>query len=412
MSEQSRSTLKQYFQTGNIPSQSDFGNLIDSFINETDDQVYADVNHNIGLGIQLPPARLAVSNTSAQVLQDITLTLQNGNAIATATLSNGVVLAALIYPGDVIMVAGIPQTYTITSVSTDSLQLSPTPDTVATNAQVTLLRNSFFIGSTDNISNVSTQMIITNEGYMGLGLLQPQQTLDVNGNVQATNFIGNGNQLTSLTAANITGQLPLTALPSLSFENIQGQLEASQLPSGYQPVINGIANFNCSASVITSGSPVTLSWQVIGATSLQLCYLSNYAITTLSSSTQHSWLPDGSYKLTPDITQTYTLIAYNNNTILNTAQLTITVIPAVGTFMQNCASNRVTPGNAVTYAGQSFNLGILCASNVSLLASAMKGVYSNSQIYQSIPAYYISLGNKWSPITNGPWITNILYPHN
>jgi len=428
MSEQSRTTLKSYFLTGSVPTQANFGDLIDSFINEIDDQVSVDNSHNMGLGFTAPPARLAVANAAPQVLHSFTLSVHTGNATATAVnLLPGVLLPTVVYPGDMILVSGISQPFTITAVAAQTLQLMPVPATDATAAQVTLLKNQFFIGNTSNVGDAGTQMVVTNAGRMGLGILQPQQALDVNGNVQATGFTGNGSQLTQLTGANITGQIPPGALPSISFQNIQGQLTVaqlpvlsfpdiqgqlavSQLPQGYQPTINGITGFNCATPVVQSGNAVTLTWTVNGATSLQLTYLNNYAVTTLTSASNPAWLPSGSWTFTPDITQTLTLTAFKESTVLNTTQLTITVVPNVGGYMQNCNTAKVVATAAVAGAGQTFCLGVLCASNVTLLATAMKGVYADLDIYKAIPAYYISLNYKWSPVNNGPWIDHVLYP--
>lgn len=427
MSGQSRSTLKNYFLTGNVPTQSNFADLIDSFINEADDQVYVDTTHNMGLGITQPPARLAIAGSVSQVMHGFTLTVTSGNDTATATVMPGMSLPALVYPGDMILVPGITQPFSVLAVTAQTLQLWPAPAADAANVQVTLLRNQLYIGSAATISNATTQMVLTNAGNLGLGVLQPQQMLHVNGNVQATGFMGNGSQLTNLAAANLTGQLPLAALPALSFQNIQGQLvlgqlpalsftniegqlAVSQLPAGYQPVVNGITGFNCSTPIVQSGGSVTLSWTVNNATSLQLTYLNNYAVTTVNSTTNPTWLPSGSFTFTPDVTQTFTLTAYKDNTVLNTAQLTVTVIPNAKAFMQNCMAANVPAITAVANAGKAFNLGVLCASNVTLLAAAMNGVYPNADIYRAIPAYYISMSYTWSPVNNGPWIDHVLYP--
>ena len=408
MSEQSRNTLKSYFLTGSIPSQSNFGDLIDSCVNETDDEVYVDSYHNTGFGLTLPPARLAIANTGKKVIPTVTLTLLNGNATARATVSEGVSLSTIIYPGDRIEVTGILSTFSVISVSATSLQLFPLPAADVSNVQVTLLKNLFFIGSTNPISDSATQLVVTNEGRMGLGRLQPQQALDVNGNIQAGGFIGNGSQLTDLIAGNITGKIPIATLPSISFGNIEGQLTVSQLPSGYQPAFNGIVSFNCSEAIIQAGNSVTLSWEVNGVDSVELSFLDTYTATTINSANEQSWLPKGTFTVYPDFNQTYTIRALKDNVVLGTAQITITVIPNVRLFIQSCVNNKLTPVKAVSSAGQLFGLSILCASNVSLLTAAMKGVYSNSEIFQAIPAYYISLNYQWSPLTNGPWIIKIL----
>src|SRR5688500_11454396 len=58
MAIESRDILKTYFETGNIPTEEDFGNLIDSYIHRIDDGVYIfDVpggGKRFGVGIEEP----------------------------------------------------------------------------------------------------------------------------------------------------------------------------------------------------------------------------------------------------------------------------------------------------------------------------------------------------------------------
>lgn len=50
MAEESRSVLKSFFETGDKPTEVEFGNLIDSFLNLTDDPLHVE-GTNIGIGV-------------------------------------------------------------------------------------------------------------------------------------------------------------------------------------------------------------------------------------------------------------------------------------------------------------------------------------------------------------------------
>ena len=60
MSRQNRTTLKNYFRTGQKPTQGQFADLIDSGLNLTDDGLF-DVGGNLGLGHDNPASRLSVN---------------------------------------------------------------------------------------------------------------------------------------------------------------------------------------------------------------------------------------------------------------------------------------------------------------------------------------------------------------
>ena len=408
MSRQSRSILKNYFTTGSIPSQADFANLIDSCINEKEDQVMVDGYQNVGLGFTLPPARLAVASVAGAPLP-LTMTLTAGNAQAQVVMQNSAQqLASLVYPGDVILLSGITQLFSIVSVLTNTaVILNPVPTTAIAAAPVTLLKNLLYVGT----GGATPQLVLTNRGQLGIGVALPSEAMEVNGNVRATGFIGNGSQLVNLAATNLVGQIPASALPPISFSNILGQLAVAQLPAGYNPVPNGINSFTANSAIIQSGGTVMLSWTVTGADNVVLSYLQNYQPTTLISLGGTISLSPGTYQVNPDFTQTFTLTAYKSGAVLNQAQLVVTVIPPIQAFMKQCFIAQVPATAAVSSAGAAFGLGKLCASNVMLLATAMKGQYTNANIYQAIPAYYLSLNYAWNANTNGSWITSVLYPN-
>ena len=60
MAIEDKETLKTYFTTGKSPTQSDFENLIDSFINQEDADITVDSQRNIGIGIDTPVEKLEV----------------------------------------------------------------------------------------------------------------------------------------------------------------------------------------------------------------------------------------------------------------------------------------------------------------------------------------------------------------
>ena len=60
MSQQNRTTLKSYFNTGSRPTQEEFADLIDSSLNLTDDGIFDD-GGNLGLGHSSPASTLSVN---------------------------------------------------------------------------------------------------------------------------------------------------------------------------------------------------------------------------------------------------------------------------------------------------------------------------------------------------------------
>ena len=64
MSQQNRTTLKNYFRTGQRPTQEQFANMIDSSLNLTDDGIFDD-GGNLGLGHNNPASKLSVNGNVA-----------------------------------------------------------------------------------------------------------------------------------------------------------------------------------------------------------------------------------------------------------------------------------------------------------------------------------------------------------
>ena len=60
MSQQNRTTLKNYFRTGSRPTQEQFADLIDSSLNLANNELF-EAGGNLGLGHDQPAARLSVN---------------------------------------------------------------------------------------------------------------------------------------------------------------------------------------------------------------------------------------------------------------------------------------------------------------------------------------------------------------
>lgn len=425
MSQQKRLVLKGYFQTGKVPSQAEFADLIDSFIDAADDQVHVDSVQNVGLGLAQPPARLAIKSVAGHSIP-ATLSLTAGSAHASVQLSGNASLATLLYVGDVIQVTGVSQLFVVAEITSDvAMQLAPVPDLAIANAAITVLKNQLYIGD----GSCAPALVFTQQGKLGVGVALPSQQLDVNGNVKADSFIGDGSALGNLRASSIVGQIPpaclppipfsaLTGqaapaqLPALSFGAIQGTLSESQLPPNYLPGRPGITRFSADHTSVASGAATTFTWNVAGADYIVLSYLKNYAVINLDSRAGQIAFPTGSYAIHPDVAQTVTLTAYNNDGVLDQEQILLTVIPPVQSFMQQCNQNQIQANAATVAAASAFGLGTLCCSNVTLLATGMKGVYSVGDIYEAIPAFYTGLFYSWDSNANGQWINDVLFPSN
>ncbi|WP_202704032.1 hypothetical protein [Flavobacterium sp. UGB4466] len=430
MSQQARNTLKGYFQTGKVPSQANFGDFIDSGINKSSDQVYVDSSQNVGLGFNLPPARLAVTNSGTQILSGITVSLTSGNATASAQLLPGMQLVSMIYPGDVIQVSGVQQLFSVVSVATDSLQLSPTPDLTApiTDVSVSLFKNLVYIGLPSQTGTNPPQLVMTNQGNVGLGVTLPNEVLEVNGNVLAGKFMGNGSMLTHLNATNITGQFTAANLPTITFgdlhgkvtlyqlpnipvTNLTGILAVAQIPDIPASMITGVLSpsqlpaipntaavaIGVSNPIVTTIGVITVNITVPANTTFTLTYVSGGAVVNLNNvSNSGSFTPTATgFRAQITITQStlITLTATLTGGTVQQANANVQLELSPAAYMIQLQATGTSAQQAVTTVATQFGMQALSNTNIYALAQSMfVAKYTSLDITTSISAYYTHLG--------------------
>ena len=81
-------------------------------------------------------------------------------------------------------------------------------------------------------STTNNQFLIRAAGGVGIGKNNPATALDVNGTITATGFSGNGNGLTNLSAARLTGTVPLAQLPAGVLTNAGTGVASTAMGSG------------------------------------------------------------------------------------------------------------------------------------------------------------------------------------
>lgn len=79
---------------------------------------------------------------------------------------------------------------------------------IGTSGTVDAIINNKEAGDLNIATNNLTRITVKSDGRIGIGTTSPDEALEVDGTVKATAFVGDGSQLMSLNAANLTGVLP------------------------------------------------------------------------------------------------------------------------------------------------------------------------------------------------------------
>lgn len=260
-----------------------------------------------------------------------------------------------------------------------------------------------------NIAGSNTQIQFNNNGVFGASsnfvFNTSTNVLTVTGNVNATQFIGNGLGLTNSNAANLTGTIPtsiqsnITQLGTLSSLTVTGTASAGNvtasgtvtgskltgsLTTASQPnvtslgtltnlISNGVVNFT-NTSNVSLGSVGNV--HISGGTS-------GYVLST-DGSGGLSFVSPGSLQTTPAGSNTQ--LQFNNNGVLGaSANLTFNTSTNVLAVTGNISATNASLGNAATanfFVGSGYTLANIRGSNIVGQApnAVVSGtVYSNAQ---------------------------------
>ena len=194
ISEKTRDALRNYFNTGDRPTESQFAELIESMINKLDDEISIDVNNNVGIGTTSPGNTLDVAggididdfirhngneNTYIGFSEDNTIQLSTAGTDRLTVDSGGNVGIGTTSPGNTLDVAG--------GIDID--------DFIRHNGN----ENTYIGFSEDNTIQLNTagtdRLTVDSGGNVGIGTTSPGNTLDVAGGIDIDDFIrhnGNG----------------------------------------------------------------------------------------------------------------------------------------------------------------------------------------------------------------------------
>ena len=180
-----------------------------------------------------------------------------GTGVSTSTGSGSVVLST----------SPTLETPTISSGNTQfpsSLVINPTTNATSKRAGIWMgnwgLLQDFNGDGTRNFSmtqnysgSYPTRLFIDTEGKIGIGNSTPTEKLEVSGNVKATNFIGNGNQLSNI-ATRVTGSWTLPPGASTQSFTVDPGGTYSMWVNGNVP--NGIITWNATVTTANTNVPV------------------------------------------------------------------------------------------------------------------------------------------------------------
>jgi hypothetical protein len=259
MPKQTRTNLKQYFLTGNTPTEEQFADLIDSALNAIDDPIVSDANGQVGIGTSAPTAKLEVAGTlkAASFSGDgaAVTNIQAANVAGFIPLAQIPDLPAEKITGmlDPSKLPSIPASQI--SGTLDASQLPPIPP-----AQIAGVLNAAQIppipaARIEGVLDVSQIPAIPGRQITGafdltqlpaIPAARIEGALDVSQipAIPATQITGtlNVSQLPQIPASQITGAFDPAQLPSIPATRIEGALDVAQLPEIPAAQITGVLN--------------------------------------------------------------------------------------------------------------------------------------------------------------------------
>lgn len=389
MSKQTRMVLKQYFQTNKIPTQDQFADLIDSFINKSDENISIPANGNFGLGVQNPTANFNLGPFQGHLTGSVT-GVQGQNTI---TGDSGTSFLTQLNVNDRISINGA--TYSVKLINSNQLiTLNEPIGTGFTNATVYLPPSPLLLIQKADATPI---LFIDANGNIRFGTINSGSSFEIAGTVKATAFDGDGQKIVNVAAANIRGTLQDIQILNVSAAKITGKLSPAQLPDIQPARINGIASFYTSKANTNGTEAIALSWLTNNADELTLEYTDGENSSLLVASKAQITFNQNNFSVTPAQNTVYTLTAFKTQQVINQSQITISVYGSPAVYMKSLFNKGVLQQDAITDFCLRYHYTALTNDNLIALARVIKN--SGYQIVSSftlIPKYYTQAGNVWS----------------
>lgn len=225
MQERSRSILKNYFVTGHIPTQVEFYELLDSYLNTVDDPIGVTSAGGIGIGSESLPATVGVKGLLTKALSGtVNVDPQVNPRIVNGS---GTLFQQELEVGDPLRIGtGV---YTVAAINSES-SLTINSDAGATSNQGIFGRGDLLLLQSQDGQD---RFVVTDLGLVGLGTSTPSAELEVagkvlaqeiesSGSLKAATLEGDGSAISNLNASQFGGTLNLSALPDIPGQKITG----------------------------------------------------------------------------------------------------------------------------------------------------------------------------------------------
>lgn len=342
MSIQKRSVLQSYFQKGNIPTQGQFADLIDSCVNLEEDGISVDVNQNIGIGTTSPSAKLHVAGrifaTEFQGAGSGITDLNSQNLQGQITSDQIQGLDAAKLTGQ-LAADQIPE-LSATKITSGTLAASQIPELSASKITTGVF-------SVDRIPNLPREKII---GLDDLAPTIPQKTglqfhidkpIIQPGETVTLTFMSPGSERVSLIYfgveddffADLDQEKTLLLTPSQTLTYtissyklnvLQEQRQFTIFVASDQAQRSDSLRLHIDKPNVQSGDIVTLTFSSSNCDRVVLEYISENQIKTVEWDSNLD--QEQSYQFKPNETRLYSLTAYEHSYIKDQRQFTVQVI--------------------------------------------------------------------------------------
>ncbi len=215
--------LKDYFKTGDVPTQSNFGDLIDSSYNKAEGGI------------------ISKGASKQQLTGKVSLKIDKPKIFTKIIIGTNTQFTKELWIKAPLKVGG--NTYHVESIANDiTLKIKETPKAAFTNETAYNTSGNFFTAVDEEKKDV--------------------MQVDSGGNVTATSFTGTGSGLTGISAANITGTLPssnnvffYTDSPCVMLTDGEATVKLYwKADSGYTLTLTYITDFQVQTSTLSSDS--------------------------------------------------------------------------------------------------------------------------------------------------------------